>query len=160
MRIGELGRLGRLGRLPADVGVGLAAGLAGTVAMTVSSTVEMKLRGRSASDAPAQAAVKVLGVEPRDEGARTRFSTLMHWGYGTGWGAARGLLGFLGLRGAAAAGAHFATVWGTEQVMLPTLGVAPPATRWGVQEVALDAWHHLVYAAAAGTAYEILDGRR
>lgn len=149
-----------IGRIPADVGVGLAAGLAGTVAMTVSSTVEMKLRKREGSDAPAQAASKVLGVEPTSEDVKTRFSTLVHWGYGTGWGAARGALAACGLRGAPAAAAHFAMVWGSEQVMLPALDVAPPATRWGVQEVAVDACHHLVYAAATSAAYELLDARR
>ncbi len=147
----------RIGKLAADVGVGLAAGLVGTVAMTVSSTVEMKLRKRSGSDAPAQAAGKVIGVEPAGEDEKTRFSTLVHWGYGTGWGAARGVLATLGLRGAPAAGAHFAMVWGSEQIMLPSLDVAPPATRWGVSEVAIDAWHHLVYAAATSAAYELLD---
>jgi hypothetical protein len=149
-----------IGRLPADVGVGLAAGLAGTVAMTVSSTVEMKLRKRPGSDAPARAAAKVLGVEPTSEDDETRFSTLVHWGYGTGWGAARGALAALGLRGAPAAATHFALVWGSEQAMLPALGVAPPATRWGAKEVAIDVWHHLVYAAATSAAYELLDGDR
>jgi hypothetical protein len=38
--------------------------------MTVSSTVEMKLRGRKPSDAPARAAAKVLGVEPVTAGRR------------------------------------------------------------------------------------------
>ena len=56
--------------------------------------------------------------------------------------------------------AHLALVWGTEQVMLPALGVSPPATRWGAKELAIDAWHHLIYAAAAGAAYELLDGNR
>lgn len=150
----------RIGRLPADVGVGLAAGLVGTVAMTVSSTVEMTLRRRGASDAPARAAAKVLGVAPEGEKEKRRFSALVHWGYGTGWGAARGMLASLGLRGAPAAGTHFAMVWGSEQAMLPALGVAPPATEWGAGEVAVDAWHHLVYAAAAGAAYELLDASR
>ncbi|MFR9675125.1 hypothetical protein [Streptomyces sp. TR06-5] len=150
----------RIGRLPADVGVGLAAGLAGTAAMTVSSTAEMKLRHRGASDAPARAAAKVLGVEPGGQREAARFGALVHWAYGTGWGAARGVLAFLGLRGAAAAGAHFGLVWGSEQAMLPALGVAPPATEWGAGEVAIDVWHHLVYAAAAGAAYGFLDASR
>jgi hypothetical protein len=41
--------------------------------------------------------------------------------------------------------------------MLPTLGVAPPVTQWGSKEVAIDAWHHLVYAAATSLAYAFLD---
>lgn len=73
-----------LGDVAADFGKGLFAGLAGTVAMTVSSTIEMKLSGREASTTPAQAAEKVLDVEPPDEEAEARFSNLVHWGYGTG----------------------------------------------------------------------------
>jgi hypothetical protein len=46
--------------------------------MTASSTLEAKLRGRGASLTPAQAAQKVLGVEPIDEGSEARFSNLVH----------------------------------------------------------------------------------
>ncbi len=56
-----------------------------------------------------------------------------------------------------AAAAHFLTVWSTEQVMLPALGVAPPFWRWGAKEVAIDAFHHLVYASSTGVAYAALD---
>lgn len=88
-----------------------------------------------------------------------RFGQLVHWAYGTGWGAVRGVFAtFLGP--AAADGAHFAVVWGGEQVMLPALEVAPPAMQWGKAEVAVDAWHHLVYVAATGQAYRWLDARR
>lgn len=146
-----------LGTLAADVGKGLFAGAAGTAAMTVSSTLEMKIRGRPASSAPATAAGKVLGVEPTGEKEKERFSNVVHWGYGTAWGAPRGALGALGLSGTGAAAAHFAAVWGSEQVMLPSLGVAPPFWTWGAKEVAIDAFHHLVYVAATSAAYELLD---
>jgi hypothetical protein len=76
-----------IGNLASAAGRGLLAGAIGTAAMTVSSTLEMKLRGRPSSSAPADAASKVLGVEPIDEAAEARFSTLVHWGYGTAWGA-------------------------------------------------------------------------
>jgi hypothetical protein len=95
----------------------------------------------------------VLGVEPVDE---ARFSNLVHWGYGTAWGGARGLIGAAGLSGPAATAAHLGAVWGSEQVMLPTLGVTPPLTEWGAKEVAIDALHHLVYAGATGVAYSLL----
>ncbi len=48
-------------------------------------------------------------------------------------------------------------VWGSEQVMLPALEVAPPLTEWGAKEIAVDALHHLVYAATTGAAYSLLD---
>ena len=146
-----------LGDVASGVGKGLFAGLAGTVAMTASSTLEMKLRGRAASTAPAKAAEKVLGVEPVDEAAEARFSNLVHWGYGTAWGGVRGLIASTGLSGPKATAAHLAAVWGAEQVMLPALDVAPPLTEWGAQEVAIDAFHHFVYAAATGVAYGLLD---
>ncbi len=147
----------KLGDVAADVGRGLFAGLLGTAAMTVSSTAEMKIRGRPASNAPAVAAGKVLGVEPKDEEGEARFSNLVHWGYGTGWGAVRGLVGSAGLEGPAAAAAHFGAVWGAEQVMLPALNVAPPFWTWGAKEVGIDAFHHLVYATATSVAYSVLD---
>ncbi len=146
-------------RLASNVGKGLAAGLVGTAAMTVSSTLEMKLRDRGASNAPAQAAAEVLGIDEfASDEAEERFGQLVHWGYGTGWGAARGVLGTF-LPPLAADLAHFGAVWGGEHVMLPTLDVAPPATEWGAQEVAIDAWHHLVYVGATGIAYRLLDRR-
>ncbi|HEX2182264.1 MAG TPA: hypothetical protein VHH10_08250 [Rubrobacteraceae bacterium] len=147
----------RLGNVASAVGKGLFAGVAGTAAMTVSSTLEMKLRGRPASSAPARAAEKVLGVQPVDEEAEARFSNLVHWGYGTAWGGVRGLIAAAGLAGPAATAAHLAAVWGSEQVMLPALDVAPALTEWGAEEVAIDAFHHLVYAAATGVAYSLLD---
>jgi hypothetical protein len=116
----------RLSELAGAAGRGLLAGAVGTAAMTASSTLEAKVRGREASDTPARAAAKVLGVTPTDSGSG-RFNTIVHWGYGTGWGAVRGLLGALGLSGPAATLAHFAAVWGAEQVELPMLGIGQPA---------------------------------
>ena len=79
-----------IGDIAADFGKGLFAGVAGTAAMTVSSTLEMKLSGRGASQTPAEAAEKVLDVEPKDEETEARFSNLVHWGYGTAWEACAG----------------------------------------------------------------------
>lgn len=146
-----------LGNLAASIGKGLFAGAIGTAAMTVSSTVEMKLRDREASSAPADAAGIVLGVEPRDEKGEERFSNLVHLGYGTAWGAARGVLGLAGLSGSAAAAAHMLAVWGAELVMLPTLGVAPPPNKWGAKALGVDWVHHAVYAIATTLAYDWLD---
>jgi hypothetical protein len=146
----------KLGDIAASFGKGIFAGVAGTAAMTISSTVEMKLRGRAASSAPAQAAARVLGVEPVNEESEARFSNLVHWGYGTAWGGVRGLLEAAGVSGPAATAAHLGAVWGIEQVMLPALGVVPPLTEWGAEEVAIDALHHIVYAGATGMVYSLL----
>ena len=149
-------------RVAGAIGEGLLAGVAGTAAMTLSSTVEAKLRGRPFSTAPARATAKVLGIrEFEDDIARARFSDLSHWGYGTGWGVVRGLLGATGMPAREATAAHGAAVWGSAQVMLPALEVAPASVFWGKEEVAIDAFHHVVYAVATGVAYELITaGRR
>lgn len=147
-----------LARLPTAVGRGLFAGAAGTVAMTASSTLEAKLSGRGSSSAPADAAGEVLGVEPVDDAGEARFATAVHWSYGTGWGAARGIIALTGARGARATAAHFGAVWGSSLVMLPTLGVSPPVWELGARAAATDAFHHAVYATATSIAYGLLDG--
>jgi hypothetical protein len=143
--------------LAGQIGRGLVAGAIGTAAMTVSSTIEQKRRGREASTAPADAAMKVLGIESFcDDAAKSRFSNVVHWAYGTAWGVPRALLDAAGLSPAAATAAHGGALWGSEQVMLPALGVAPPLWGWGATEVAIDAGHHLVYALTSSLAYEAL----
>ena len=148
--------MNRVGQLAGAIGRGLVAGLAGTAAITVSQAIESKLRGRPPSTAPSDVAGKVLGVQPRNPDGKARFATAVHWGYGTGWGAARGLIGELGLDGPPAAAAHFTTVWSAALVMLPAAGVAPAVWRTPPGEVTIDVWHHAVYAAATSFVYETL----
>jgi hypothetical protein len=146
--------------LGSSIGKGLLAGVVGTAAMTVSSSLEARIRHRAASSAPARATAKVLGIkEFEDDIAQARFNDLSHWGYGTMWGVVRGLLGATGMSPAAASAAHGAAVWGSAAVTLPALEVAPPFVFWGRKEVAIDLWHHAVYAAATGLAYRLIDGR-
>ena len=142
-----------------SIGKGLVAGLAGTAAMTASSTLEARLRGRPPSTTPARATAKMLGITAfADDVARARFNDLAHWGYGTAWGILRGLLGAARLPPRTATAAHGAAVWGSAQVMLPALEITPPSIFWGKEEIALDAFHHAVYAVCAGIAYGLLDG--
>ncbi|MDQ6751361.1 MAG: DUF1440 domain-containing protein [Actinomycetota bacterium] len=145
-----------VGDIAGAVGKGLFAGAAGTVAMTASSTLEAKVRQRGSSSAPADAAGKVLGVQPRDPEGQARFATVVHWSYGTSWGAMRGLLHAAGLDGFNAAAAHFAAVWGSAQVMLPALDVAPPPWKTPPKELAIDAFHHAVYAVGTEVAFAAL----
>jgi hypothetical protein len=147
--------------LASSIGRGLVAGFAGTAAMTVSSTLEAKLRGREPSSAPARATAKVLGIkEFEDARASARFNDLSHWGYGTSWGVLRGLLAATGMTPKAATAAHGAAIYGAAQVTLPALEIAPPAAFWSKREIAIDAFHHAVYAATTGAAYELIaDGR-
>jgi len=146
-----------LGDVAGSVGRGLLAGAIGTVAMTISSSTEAKLRGREGSTAPADAAGKVLGVQPRNPAGKQRFSTAVHWAYGTSWGAVRGLLHSAGIDGPSATGAHFAAIWGSAQVMLPSLDVAPPLWESPPEEIAIDAFHHAVYVIATGVAFTALE---
>jgi hypothetical protein len=141
-----------------SIGRGLVAGVAGTAAMTVSSTLEARLRRRAPSSAPARATAKVLGISMfEDDRAQARFNDLAHWGYGTGWGVVRGVLAAAGLSPRAATAAHGAAIYGAAQVTLPALDVAPPAIFWPRREVAIDAFHHAVYATATGLAYQLVD---
>jgi hypothetical protein len=151
-----------LAKLATAIGDGLVAGFLGTAAMTASSTIEARLRHRAPSSAPARATAKALGIaEFENDLARARFNDLSHWGYGTGWGVVRGLLGATGMPPAKATAAHGAAVWGSAAVTLPALEVAPPFVFWGREEVAIDVLHHAVYALAAGAAYQIIAaGRR
>jgi len=139
------------------VGKGLFAGVVGTVFMTFSSTIEAKLRDRGSSSAPADAAGKVLGVQPRDEDGQARFSTAVHWGYGTGWGAVRGLIELAEPSPPVAVATHFAAVWGSSLVMLPALDVAPPPWEQPPSGLATDAFHHIVYAVGTSAAYALID---
>jgi hypothetical protein len=146
-----------LSKLSSAIGDGLVAGFVGTAAMTVSSTLEAKLRGRTPSSAPARATAKVLGIKEFDDSvAAARFNDLSHWGYGTSWGILRGLLGATGMSAKAATAAHGAAIYGAAQVTLPALEVAPPSIFWGKDEIAIDAFHHAVYATATGIAYELI----
>jgi hypothetical protein len=145
-------------KLASSIGKGLVAGFAGTAAMTLSSTLEARLRHRPPSSAPARATQKALGIAAfEDDLARARFNDLSHWGYGTSWGAVRGLLDSAGLAPRQATAAHGAAVWGSAQVTLPALEVAPPAVFWPKEEIAIDLFHHAVYALVSGIAYELLD---
>ena len=147
-----------VGTIASSIGKGLVAGLVGTAAMTVSSSLEARIRHRAASSAPARATAKVLGIkEFEDDIAAARFNDLSHWGYGTMWGVVRGLLAAAGLSPKAATAAHGAAVWGSAAVTLPALEVAPPFVFWGRKEVAIDLWHHAVYATATGLAYRLVD---
>jgi hypothetical protein len=148
-----------LEKIADGIGKGLLAGFAGTAAMTVSSTLEARIRRRPASSAPARATAKVLGIKEFDgDLAQARFNDLSHWGYGTGWGVVRGLLAAAGLSPKAATAAHGAAIYGSAQVTLPALEIAPPVIFWPKQEIAIDAFHHAVYTAATGLAYALIDG--
>lgn len=170
-----------LSRVGGALGRGLIAGLAGTVAITVSQMIEMQLTKRGQSEAPMKVAHKALGVEAEGkaeleaekqennsddsreeqleekvEANKAAFSQVLHFAYGTSWGFARSLMDLAGLRGAPACLLHFAAVWGAAQVMLPAADASKPITQWSPKQIAVDALHHAVYAAAAGAVYDAM----
>lgn len=139
------------------IGKGLIAGFIGTIAITGSQMIEMKLTGRSHSDEPAEAADKVLGVEPKGEEGKERFSNAVHFGYGTVWGVVRGFINACGIKGPAASVIHCLAVSGAAMTMLPALKVSPPVRKWSAQQIAADSLHHAIYAAVVGLVYDALD---
>jgi hypothetical protein len=140
------GRTMKLGDLAGSMGRGLVAGAVGTAAITASQMVEMRITGRQPSTAASDAAGKVLGVKPESREHQQRFGTIVHWLYGTAWGAVPGLLVGLGSSGRRTAMGTWAAIWGTEQAMLPALIDSPPLSEQEPKTVAIDVAHHAVYA--------------
>jgi hypothetical protein len=149
-------RLSIFERVALDIGKGILAGLAGTVAISISQMIEMKLSGREPASTPADAAGKVLGVQPRNREGKARFSNVVHWAYGTSWGLFRALLGGARRGRFWAPAAHLVAVQASAMLMLPALRVAPPAREWGAAAIGKEALHHAVYAASADAAYRAL----
>ncbi|MDQ6763258.1 MAG: hypothetical protein M3015_11605 [Bacteroidota bacterium] len=145
-----------LGAIGAAIGKGMIAGVAGTLAMTVSQMIEMRITKRKPSNAPAKAVKKALHIEA-EEGNKEDFSNEVHWVYGTFWGVARGLFSLVGLTGFAATVTHMTALWGTAIIIEPQLGIAPPVTEWEPKDIAIDIFHHAVYAIVAGLVYDAID---
>jgi hypothetical protein len=141
----------------AAVGVSVAralrAGVAGTAAMTLSTAIEMRVRGRGPSDAPAAALERLPGVRLRGERARAAVSWGAHAPFGVALGAAREVLGRTGLREPGATLAFFGVAWLPDLAIVPALGAADPPWRWPAVEWALSALHHAVYAVAGSAAW-------
>jgi hypothetical protein len=151
----------RMGELAGAAGRGMVAGVAGTAAITASMTLESKLRHKPEPTAAGEAAERILGIKPAGEPERLRLSRVVHWMYGTGWGAVRGVLAEAGLSERPATAIHYAAISLTAMVVPPALGVMPPPTELPPKEVGLSALHHLAYALAAAAAWRALDnGRR
>jgi hypothetical protein len=99
----------------------------------------------------------VFGLEPGGRTAEQRLSNRMHWIYGTAlatlWPLATRALG---IKEPKASLVFFALAWGGGMALLSGLKLAPPPTQWGRQSLAVDASHHLVYAAGVTLGYHAL----
>jgi hypothetical protein len=151
------------GTVASKIGKGIVAGIAGTIAITAAQMIEMKISGRKASSSPADAAGKVLGVEPAGDSEsekkknKSKFSHLMHWAYGISWGIPRGLLSLVGVKGLKADSIEYAGVFGTAMIMLPSLEVSTPVYKWSVKGIVKEAMYHAVYAFSAGYVFRKLN---
>ena len=99
---------------------------------------------------------KTLHIIP-EPGHKKTFSNEVHYVYGTSWGVVRGLLSLVGLTGFAATSVHLAAIWGTAITIEPKLDIAPPVTQWKSKDIAVDIFHHAVYAIVAGIVFDAID---
>jgi hypothetical protein len=140
---------------------GLMAGVVGTAAMTVAQTAYLKARGEEPSSTPAEVGRRIVEGVLQREVPEERMGTLnnvMHWLYGTSWGAVYGLLHASRRSGPIRDGtAFFALVWGASLVHLPAMGLAPPVWEYPPEGLASDVGFHVVYGMTVAAAYEVLD---
>src|SRR3954463_8612758 len=113
---------------------GLLAGAAGTAAMTAAQTAYLKARGEEPSTTPAEVGRRIVeGVLQRDVPERRMgaLNNVMHWLYGTSWGALYGLARAYGRPGPLSDGSRLgALVWSASLVELPAMGLAPPVWKY------------------------------
>lgn len=139
------------------VAKGMLAGAAGTGAMTAYQELIAKLRGGGKSTTPAEVGRRIIrGLFGSDfaEQHIELVNNVVHWAYGTGWGAAYGIVEGSLRRPRVSHGIAFGlVVWAVSLVELPAIGVAPPPREYPPQELALDASYHLVYGLGVGAAF-------
>lgn len=123
-------------------------------AMTAAQTIEMRISGRPPSMVPGHVASKLLGLHPKDDEALARISMRMHWAHGMTHGLVRAAIGRSGLRGPAAAAAHFALMWPGDAILYKVLGIAPWPWKWSLEELAPDVLHKGLFVVATSAAYD------
>jgi hypothetical protein len=126
----------------------LLAGIGGTLAITASTTLEMRLRGRPASQVPADTVERLLGRELHPP-LRQAAGTAAHLVSGLALGPPRVLLASIVAREPAATLLFALVASAPDVVIVPALGVTEPPWRWGATELAISLAHHLAYAAGA-----------
>ncbi|HEY9721990.1 MAG TPA: hypothetical protein V6D47_08235 [Oscillatoriaceae cyanobacterium] len=152
--------MNRVHDIAGDLALGVVAGLAGTLVMTGAQLLVERVRGEKPSNGPAKTTERLFGLRPESPAAETRLNWLVHFGYGTAWGAYRGLLDAVGVRGWPANLAFGATVQGAAYVMISPLTGAAPFWSWGAPAIAEEAFYHAIYAGVTGMTYDWLRGER
>jgi hypothetical protein len=142
---------------------GLAAGAAGTSALNLVTYLDMALRGRPASDLPAQAAGRFaekaginLGVDAVGDNRRSALGALLGYGtglaVGAGYGAAvRGRPASVALAGLGLAAAAMIA----SDAPMTALGLTDPRT-WKAADWLSDAIPHLTYGLVTAGVYRAL----
>lgn len=129
--------------------------------MTAYQITVAKARDAESSTVPGQVARRVLkGVFLQDvsDDQLPKLTNVMHWLYGTGWGAVYGIVAGTSRPSVALGGPLFGSaVWGTSLVELPALQLAPPVWEYGAKEAGLDWSYHLVYGLGVAAAFAALD---
>jgi uncharacterized membrane protein YagU involved in acid resistance len=151
--------LGALGR-------GLLAGIVGTAAMTAYQELlpgagDSKDPSWEDAPAPAQVARRILsGVFHADVSADKipLLTSVVHWAYGTAWGAVYGLVQGTVHANPLLHGLLFGTsVWGLSYAQLVPMGIYEPPWTYPAKTVAKDLSYHLVYGLGVAAAFDTLD---
>lgn len=155
---------------------GLVAGIAGAAVMTGWQLLAAKLQSSEEDggeqddgeqDPWEQASVPAKVAKRIGEGVFQKevppeliglLTNVMHWGYGTSWGAVYGVAAGGGgrprtLRGGAAFGT---AVWAMSYVQLVPMGLYEPPWTYPSQELALDLSYHLVYGVGVAAAFRAI----
>ena len=157
---------------------GLTAGVAGTAAMTGWQSLAARLRSADQADGDAG-----QGGAPDDPWARASvparlgrrviegvferevtpdkiglLTNVMHWGYGTAWGAVYGLLEGSRPGRSIRRGLVFgAGVWAMSYAQLVPIGLYEPPWKYPPSELALDLSYHVAYGLGVGVGWSLLD---
>ena len=134
------------------VGLGLAAGLVGTIVMTLGQKAEMALTDRPPSKEPAEAVEKISGIDVQDDHKEALLSTGVHFAYGIALGA--GLAAIDEVPEPARTALYLAGAQATGMALLQALDLDGKPSEWDAKTAAIDVGHHIVYAIAAGLAYD------
>lgn len=157
---------------------GLVAGVVGTACMTAAQMLYAKLQppapredqGSSSepqdpwegASAPAQVGRRVIEGVFHGEVPPERIALLtnvMHWGYGTGWGAVYGLAQGGRRTRPLRDGLLFGTgVWVMAYVQLVPMGIYEPPWKYSIKNLASEWGFHLVHGPGVAAAYRVIAG--
>jgi hypothetical protein len=158
---------------------GVIAGAVGTVALDAANYAQYRAGGGTeeplqwefaegldsweAAPAPAQVGRRLyegLFQKELPPSSVRLVTNVMHWGYGTMWGAVYGVVA-ASTRSRRLRGPLFGTsVWLSGYVVLPMAGLYEPIWKYDGKTLAKDWSGHLAYGTAAAAAFRVLGGRR